>query len=172
MNKRWLIWLPLLGIAAWLVASAPSDDEGAADEVVDIAAALSHADVATAASSKRKQETIQLERLIPRNELFPERQSKHRRDLFASVSWLPPVVHVAAVPAPELPPPPAFSYVGKQFDGKDWEVFLSLADRTYIARAGAVLSDNYKIERLDASTVIVVDLRTSQSQTISIGEAP
>lgn len=167
MNKRWLIWLPLLGIAAWLVISAPADD-GSSSETVDNVPSRSRA-AAAVADAANKQGS--LERLIPRNELFPKRQNKaRRRDLFASVSWLPAVEPVYQAPVPEAPPPPAFNYLGKQFDGQDWEVFLSLADRTYIAKAGALLDDSYKVESIDASSVTVVDLRTSQSQTISTGD--
>lgn len=173
MSKRWLIWLPLFGIAAWLAASGPSEEEPASDEPAEMAAAPASRPTDTSNPNERRtQQQTQLERLLPRSELFPDRQSKRRRDLFASISWLPPVAPVAAAPEEQAPPPPAFSYVGKQYDGKDWEVFLSLADQTYIAKAGAVLANNYKVEHIDASAVTVVDLRTAQSQIISIGEAP
>jgi hypothetical protein len=167
MSKRWLIWLPLLGIAAWLVISAPADDDSSSQTVDNIPSRSTEA--GALADSANKQSS--LERLIPRAELFPKRQNKaRRRDLFAAVSWLPPVEPVFQAPAQEAPPPPAFNYLGKQFDGQDWEVFLSLADRTYIAKAGALLDDSYKVESIDGSSVTVIDLRTSQSQTISTGD--
>ncbi|MDY6948481.1 MAG: hypothetical protein SXG53_22500 [Pseudomonadota bacterium] len=169
MNKRWLIWLPLLGLGAWLVISAPDENSSPSAVVGSVERDPSRSAKAPVVAVSAKQPGP-LERLIPRSKLFPKRPGKARRDLFASVSWLPPFEPVSEAPAPEAPPPAAFNYLGKQFDGQAWEVFLSLADRTYIARADALLDDRYKVESIDASSVTVVDLRTSQSQTISTGD--
>jgi hypothetical protein len=121
-----------------------------------------------AAQAPRADQQLALERLVPRSDLFPAQSTGSRRDLFSSASQFPPVN--VAVDVPVFDEPPSFIYVGRKFDGMSWEVYLTLDDRTYIAKAGGMLDDHHQVESIGTSRVTITDLRTSQVQTISTGD--
>jgi hypothetical protein len=155
--------MPLLAIATWL---ATSKHDGT-PELVEIATAhptTPKAPVKNAAA---------LEPLIAREQLFPKRTQGRRPDLFAAASWLPPRAPAAdIVPVPLPPPVSDFSYIGRQYDGSQWEIYLTHADRTYIAKLGTVLDERYRVESITASEIVIRSLQNDSEQSLSIGEAP
>ncbi|CAB3732874.1 hypothetical protein LMG24238_05893 [Paraburkholderia sediminicola] len=94
---------------------------------------------------------------------------------FAASSWLPPPppVEVAVVPevrapAPTAPPVP-FTYLG-ELDAKAAkpQVFLSNGDRLLIVSPGEVVDDQYRVESVSESDVVLTYLPLNQTQAISI----
>ncbi|SOF00439.1 hypothetical protein SAMN05446635_8496 [Burkholderia sp. OK233] len=94
---------------------------------------------------------------------------------FAASSWLPPPppVEVAVVPevrapAPTAPPVP-FTYLG-ELDAKAAkpQVFLSNGDRLLIVSPGEVVDDQYRVESVSESDVVLTYLPLNQTQAVSI----
>lgn len=94
---------------------------------------------------------------------------------FATSSWLPPPppVEVAVVPevrapAPTAPPVP-FTYLG-ELDAKAAkpQVFLSNGDRLLIVSPGDVVDDQYRVESVSESDVVLTYLPLNQTQAVSI----
>lgn len=172
INKRWLLWSSLLAFAAWLVWFGPGAPPAAAPAYAIAAAVESrHAPTSrTSQSSAQKPAAIATEAVIPRSRLFGRKEQKTRRDLFSVQSWSPPVVAAEVTTAP-APAAPSFNYLGKQYDGTNWEVYLSREDRTYIVKVGAIV-DIYRVERIAPPELALVDLQSQQMHVLTIGEAP
>ncbi len=94
---------------------------------------------------------------------------------FAASSWLPPpppvvepVVPEVRAPAPTAPPVP-FTYLG-ELDAKAAkpQVFLSNGDRLLIVSPGEVGDDQYRVESVSESDVVLTYLPLNQTQAISI----
>ncbi|MGF6758150.1 hypothetical protein [Paraburkholderia sp. GAS42] len=93
---------------------------------------------------------------------------------FAASSWLPPPpVVVPVVPevraaAPVAPLVP-FTYLG-ELDSKAAkpQVFLSNGDRLLIVSPGEVVDDQYRVESVSESDVVLTYLPLNQTQTVSI----
>ncbi|MFM0364419.1 hypothetical protein [Paraburkholderia sediminicola] len=94
---------------------------------------------------------------------------------FAASSWLPPpppvevpVVPEVRAPAPTAPPVP-FTYLG-ELDAKAAkpQVFLSNGDRLLIVSPGEVVDDQYRVESVSESDVVLTYLPLNQTQAVSI----
>ncbi|AXL49065.1 hypothetical protein DSC91_000728 [Paraburkholderia caffeinilytica] len=94
---------------------------------------------------------------------------------FAASSWLPPpppvevpVVPEVRAPAPTAPPVP-FTYLG-ELDAKAAkpQVFLSNGDRLLIVSPGEVVDNQYRVESVSESDVVLTYLPLNQTQAISI----
>jgi hypothetical protein len=94
---------------------------------------------------------------------------------FAASSWLPPpppveapVVQEVRAPAPVAPPVP-FTYLG-ELDAKAArpQVFLSSGDRLLIVSPGEVVDDQYRVESVSESDVVLTYLPLNQTQAVSI----
>ena len=93
---------------------------------------------------------------------------------FAASSWLPPppvevpVVPEVRAPAPTAPPVP-FTYVG-ELDAKAAkpQVFLSNGERVLIVSPGEVVDDQYRVESVSESDVVLTYLPLNQTQSVSI----
>ncbi|MGF6998032.1 hypothetical protein [Paraburkholderia sp. GAS32] len=94
---------------------------------------------------------------------------------FAASSWLPPpppvevpVVPEVRAPAPTAPPVP-FTYVG-ELDAKAAkpQVFLSNGERLLIVSPGEVVDDQYRVESVSESDVVLTYLPLNQTQSVSI----
>jgi len=191
-GKRWLIWLPLLGVAFWLAVFGNRTTESTP------AAQTAHSNVVSASvvpmgSSDRKgnhaiSRTVkqagndgQMARnvvksqliysLIPRAALIRvSNQHRHQTDLFAQRSWQ--TVSPVSAPAstePVLPPLP-FTYTGKKMEDGQWEVYLVRADEVFIVHEGGPLTADYRVEKLAPPTLSLRYLPMDQLQTLSIGD--
>lgn len=94
---------------------------------------------------------------------------------FAASSWLPPpppvevpVVPEVRAPAPTAPPVP-FTYLG-ELDAKAAkpQVFLSNGERLLIVSPGEVVDDQYRVESVSESDVVLTYLPLNQTQSVSI----
>lgn len=103
-------------------------------------------------------------------------------DLFASQNWyVAPVVTAeqqaalnSAPAAPTVPtaPPLPFQFIGKLEDSQQLQVFLQNGERLYVVRAGDVIDDVYKVDRISATEMSLVYLPLKFAQTLSVGSAP
>jgi hypothetical protein len=102
-------------------------------------------------------------------------------DLFAAQSWyVAPVVTAeqaalnSAPAAPTVPtaPPLPFQFIGKLADSQQLQVFLQNGERLYVVRAGDVIDDVYKVDRISATEMSLVYLPLKFAQTLSVGSAP
>ena len=95
-------------------------------------------------------------------------------DPFTVSSWLPPPppVEVPAAPvrpAPPTAPPVPFAYVG-QLDAKSArpQVFLSNGDQLLIVSPGDVIDNQYRIESVSESDVVLTYLPLHERQVVTI----
>lgn len=95
-------------------------------------------------------------------------------DPFTASSWLPPPppVEVPAEPvrpAPPTAPPVPFAYVG-QLDAKTVkpQVFLSNGDQLLIVSPGDVIDNQYRVESVSDSQVVLTYLPLHEKQVVSI----
>jgi hypothetical protein len=170
INKRWAIWLPLLGIAAWLALSEPPAD------VAEAAARPTQSRTPPSSATSRKDKAVPppiVEAVIPREQLVPaEHRQGPRRDLFAARSWAPEQVEqLAPTPAAE-PSQPALTYPGKLFDGEQWQVYIAMNDTTLILTRGASIEGRYRVEDIAPPTLSLRNLQSMQLETLAIGDAP
>lgn len=103
-------------------------------------------------------------------------------DLFAAQSWyVAPVVtaeqqaalnSVPAAPTVPTAPPLPFQFIGKLADSQQLQVFLQNGERLYVVRAGDVIDDVYKVDRISATEMSLVYLPLKFAQTLSVGSAP
>ncbi|WP_028207227.1 hypothetical protein [Paraburkholderia nodosa] len=94
-------------------------------------------------------------------------------DPFTASSWLPPPP-VEAPAAPVRPPPPTappvpFTYVG-QIDAKAArpQVFLSNGDQLLIVSPGDVIDNQYRVESVSESDVVLTYLPLHERQVVAI----
>lgn len=180
-NKRWLLWLPLFGVALWLGLFAdktPNDQVAPSKSPPVVVQKVST--LAALTPTLVKIDVMPLEVLIDRSKLIGSDESKSTksvnwRNLFVSSSWTPP-----AAPAKPLPPiavtvPTApvfpFQYVGKKLEDSVWEVYLSRGDQSFLVREGGTLEGTYRIDSITPPRLTVTYLPLGQSQSLSIGES-
>lgn len=99
-------------------------------------------------------------------------------EAFAKLSWLPPPppppppapAPPPARPAPPEAPPLPFAFIGMVEQGTvKPQAFLSRGDALLIVSAGDQLDNNiYRIDRLDASQVVITYLPLNIQQTIQV----
>lgn len=85
-----------------------------------------------------------------------------------------PMVEPAPAMAPPAPPPPQapplpFAYVGRLAEGKSTTVFLAMGDRNLVVRPGDVIDNNYRVEEVTESAVVLTYLPLTVKQTLPIG---
>jgi hypothetical protein len=189
MNARRLILLSLLVVAMWLALFGDkTPSERATGEVVEAAApaggsparepslppARAVRPVAAASSNGKQPAELAVAALIPRAELIPGTgEGQEHRDLFPALSWTPPPPKPPppAKPPPPMAPPVPFAYLGKKFEGGQWEVYLGRGEQLLIVRQGMKLDGVYQVKNISPPTLTLVYLPLKQSQTISIGGA-
>jgi len=95
-------------------------------------------------------------------------------DPFTASSWLPPPPPVAAPAEPVRPPPPTappvpFGYVG-QIDAKAArpQVFLSNGDQLLIVSPGDVIDNQYRVESVSESDVVLTYVPLHERQVVAI----
>jgi hypothetical protein len=192
VNKRWLLWLPLLALAVWLglfadktptdqtVQAKPSQpNQQSQPKIIQIPNVLT---ASAETSTKNQNSASMLEILVDRSNLIGADQSKSPkwRNLFASSSWTPPPLPtkpMLPIPAPVTTPVAAtapvfpFQYVGKKFEDNIWEVYLSRGDQSFLVREGGTLEGAYRIDTITPQRLTVTYLPLGQSQSLSIGES-
>lgn len=184
MNRRHSILLLLLVAAAWLALFGDKTPVDAPGEVVQAAApraggrpgaGVSSGRPAGAAAEKKTSTRLEVDALIARPQLIPvaaeEQASRDLRDLFPSLSWLPPppIPEKPAKPPPPMAPPLPFVYLGKKLEAGQWEAYLGRGEEVFIVREGMTLTGLYQVQEIRPPTLTLLYLPLQQSQTIPIG---
>ena len=86
---------------------------------------------------------------------------------FGARSWTPP-------PPPEIPVAPKaptlpFSFLGKQLQTGVWQVYLGLGEDLRLARVGAVIDGQYRVESIVPPLIVFTYLPLNERQTLDIG---
>lgn len=176
---RWLLWLVLLAVAAWLAVfgdktpAASLAGAGARAGVLPSLAVVAPASPSTPTGNRIRAAqgpTATLEPLQQRDTLIPLTPAERPiRDIFSAASWAPPVPPAAA-PASAAPVLPPFTFVGKKLEGEQWEVYLSRGEQSFIARQGSTIDGSYRVDKIEPPTLTMTQLPQAQTMTIAIGE--
>jgi len=177
--RRWWVLGPLLAASAWLALFGDKTPESVAVSLPTRSPAPARVPPAAGpsvpAAPAPRQDTLAA--LVPRSELIPPSDPaaarESMRDPFSSRSWTPPPPPAPAVPAtaqPVVAPPLPYAYIGKKFEGDAWEVYLSRADQTFVAQAGAVLDGGYRVDKIEPPLMTLTYLPLGLVQTFPIGD--
>jgi hypothetical protein len=171
-NKRWWLWLPLLGTAGWLALFGDKSPSASALAVSAPARSVgTPEDTAPARTERHITPEIRgggAPVLVPRELLIPIRsKDSDARDLFAVRSWTPPPT-AAAQEAPVAPPLP-FTFLGKKLEGEIWEIYLARGDQTFIVKTGTTIDGTYRVDHIEPPELIMTYLPLGTSQTLAIG---
>ncbi|MCQ1550836.1 MAG: hypothetical protein NOF05_18970 [Candidatus Accumulibacter phosphatis] len=188
-RRRSILWL-LLVAAAWLALFGDKTPVDApSGEVVQAAAPRTGGRPGAGASSpasdagrpagsaaeKKTSTRLEVAALIARAQLIPavaeEQASREPRDLFPSLSWLPPppIPEKPAKPPPPTAPPLPFVYLGKKLEAGQWEAYFGRGEEVFIVREGMTLTGLYRVQEIRPPTLTLLYLPLQQSQTIPIG---
>ncbi|MDP2073685.1 hypothetical protein [Hydrogenophaga sp.] len=173
-NKRWWLWWPLLAILAWLVVQEQSSPGVTSDTSPPAPAQPGRLRTAPPGQTLQTGVGTAPLALVPRGQLLRGTGTNPlptTRDLFAALGATPPTSApvVAVVEAPSAPVLP-FRYVGKQWDGKTWEVYAVTGDQTYVLREGQILDDQYRVDRIAPPHATITYLPLGTVQNLSIGD--
>lgn len=167
-NKRWWLWLPLLGLGAWLAMFGDKSPTGGT--VPPAPRVAQPRPVGTQPPAEP------LLALVPRDSLLrgtpPEAMGglPAGRDLFSVRDWNPMPPSSAPAPAPVAPPLP-FAFLGKKLEAQAWEVYLTQGELTLVAREGQVLQGSYRIDKIAPPTMTLTYLPLEHVQTLAIGDS-
>lgn len=187
-NKRMLVMLPLLAVAAWLalfgdktpvdaVPSAtlasvpPQEAEPNAGSPTEPATVDTTAE-AGSASEVMPTRIIALRRL-PTAQAPAAAPQSETMDPFAvglHLSQPPSPSQAADQQQPALPEFP-YTFIGKQYNGSQWQVFLDKGESTLIVAEGAVIDKAFRIKSIRPPEMRVVDLQSKHEHTIQIDDA-
>jgi hypothetical protein len=179
-NKRWFLWLPLLLAGGWLALFGDKSPAGDAAASLPARRPAAPAIQPTAGAPVDRPKTSPLETpyaVVPRDRLFAidatvSGEKPAARDLFSTRRWNPP----PPPPPPEQPAPPPvapplpYAFLGKKLEGDTWEVFLSRAEQTFIARTGQILENDWRVDKIAPPTLALTYLPLGLPQTLSIGD--
>lgn len=110
---------------------------------------------------------------------FDEEDSDPLSDLFASPAWArkaPPSAPEAAgpqdavadPPAPTAPPLP-FTVIGSMNEGGQPKYFLRYAERSFVIQVGDTLLEQYRVEAIEGSKLMLRYLPLDQLQSLELG---
>lgn len=96
--------------------------------------------------------------------------------LFTSSQWVPSskqvpvstVTDLSPPPPPQAPPLP-FHFLGRYEDAGQSVVFLQYNDQSLVVRQGDTLGEQYKVEKLDETTLSLRYLPLNQLQSLEVG---
>lgn len=180
-QRRWLIWLPLLAVAAWLAFFGDKTPTGKTESVNAVIPTSRTTTTAPSQNVRSDSGTnaatpATLEALLARDLLYPRVKSNSAgTDLFASGSWTPPPPPRIAPPV--LPPPaptaPAlpFTYIGKKLEGGSWEVYVARGEQSFVLRPGSMIESTYRVHSIVPPSLSLIYLPLGQTQTLAIGES-
>lgn len=169
-RRRWWVWLPLLGLSAWLASQQP---EQTGPEIVQPKARAAGTRPTTLPVDSANESLLAL---LDRRQ-WPDAPTgkEQAADLFAQRSWTPPPKPAASVKPPPSPPPTApplpFSFIGKKSQGGAWEVYLTRGDLSYIVREGMTFADAYRVDNIQPPEMTLIYMPLEQTQVINIGVA-
>jgi hypothetical protein len=108
---------------------------------------------------------VQIERLVERAPAPPG------RDLFEPHQWTAPArkprVVVETAPSPPQAPAVPYAYLGKWSERDRVTVILGREGHTYLARAGEVLDETWRIDSIEATSLAITYLPLDVRQTLA-----
>jgi hypothetical protein len=178
---RWTLLLAALAGAGWLAMFGDKTPPGGPTRLATAPtprkapplddASRPSARSPTARASQAAEPVVAIEALIPRPQLLPRRAQGHSgRTLFATPPPPPEPKAAAAPPPAPMAPPLPFRFIGKKLEGDVWEVFLARDEASFLARVGTVLDSNYRVEKIEPPSMVLIHLPTQQPQTLMIGD--
>ena len=165
-RMRWPVWIALLAIAATVSVSFTGTD---GDDVVRAVEPPSRPKTATPADRAPRGDAVDRVRFERLNE--QPSTGADVADLFAARSWKKPEPAAAAAERPTAPPLP-FTYLGRLHTPGSDTAYVAMGDRNLAVRAGDLVQDTYRVERVASSAVTFRHLPTNTQQTLSIGGSP
>jgi hypothetical protein len=165
-RRRWWIWWPLLGVAAWLAFFTDPAPQAAAVSLPTKPSAP-RASLTPVASEA-------LPALTPRTLLYPPDAGAHPRDLFTARTWKAPATQSLppAAPAEPVAPTLPYTFIGKKLDAGQWEVYLARGEQSFVARPGQTIEGMYRVEKIAPPLLTLTYLPLGQAQTLQIGDMP
>lgn len=107
-----------------------------------------------------------------------EAEGDEEEGLFSPTRWTTPIQEAevsAAPPAVEEPPPQApplpFRFLGQHEEAGQVTIFLQHNDQNLVVRVGDTLAGQYKVESLKGTTLSLIYLPLSQTQSLEVGGA-
>ncbi len=180
-SRRWVVWLVLLAVAAWLALFGDKTPPGVAAPAVGAAARLPTQRAATKppaarVAARNTAATESIEALLPRK-LATGETAPPVADLFRNAIWRAPPLPPPPAPPPVGPeqvpvPPQPYRVIGKKLETEAWEVFLGRGDASFIARVGDTLEGAWRVDKIEPPTLSFTHLPSGQKQTLDIGAAP
>jgi hypothetical protein len=173
-NRRWLIWLALLGAAMWLaVFGDKTPSESAVISPSSLNRDVPKVTLISGSQNSNKTNGLQLtalDSLIPRQTLIEERKTGVITELFASSNWNPPPPPVKQLPpAPPMAPALPFTFIGKKLEAGVWEVFLGRGEQSFVAKEGIIIEGTYRVEKILPPNLNLTYLPLGQTQNLPIG---
>lgn len=180
MNQRWVFWMTALALTVWLSLGAQDGgDAGVSEAVVrtpSTAVATVSKTLPTSTPSRKSNAELGLMRLKVREE--PQRlldadtvsdMAQKEPPIFHAQTWNPPPPKVVKKEEPPKAPPWPYTYLGQQFTGGVWWVYLMLGEETRAIKKDQVLDGKYRIEKIDPPHLSVTFLPLNEVQTVTIG---
>lgn len=93
--------------------------------------------------------------------------------LFSVHSWAPPAAPPPpVVELPEQAPPLPFTFIGKQYDGERWKVFLQQGSQVLVVSEGEKIGENYHVRQVTPPMMSLdyLPLHIGQQLFIGFGE--
>lgn len=158
-------WLGGALLATLLAAQWVAGEDGSTDAGPVVEDSIPRRELRGTKSEPVNQvEELQIERLDRR------KFSAQAGDIFGPQSWVPPPPPSAAKSVPK-PPPLQFKYLGKVVEGDETRVFLSLADRNYIVKAGEAINGQYRMDEVNDHAITLTYLPLDAKQMLAISGA-
>lgn len=179
-NKRVLLMLPVLAVAAWLALFGDKTPDGEVAEptttrpaaepaAAPVTASEAVAEVPAATPVNQAAAEGEVLRVRPRDALRGMIDGPDVHDLFAPL--LPPQAVAAQQPQEAVQPPPPvlpFVYIGREETATRRVYFLEKAGQTFVLAAGD-RAEGFQLETASDRELTLVDLATKTKHVIPIG---
>ena len=183
-RPRWKVLLPLLlatvGLVAWFEWSSVAEESDVASAVVrPRQAPQPRADGAPPRAGAAAESDGERELRIDRVERKAGAAEGKGDDPFARIDWNPPAPKVprpaaiaAAAPPPRpVAPPIPYSYFGMSIQDGRTVVFVTRQERTFLLAVGEVIENNYRVEEIRPTEVVLTYIPLNERQVMMIGTA-
>ena len=171
-NRRMLLMLPVLALAAYLALFGDKTPDGESVGVARRAEQSAEGATPVAEAEDTAEDASGLLRVASRKNLVERAAQDSGIDLFSSRAANAPQENEQAAEnlqqqAPSFP----FNYIGKQYDGKRWQVFLDKGDATLVVAAGATIEGDFRVKAINPPNMQVVHVPTKHELSIHIDDA-
>lgn len=177
MRIRWLIWLGLAGVIALHLFG---EEVPVSSDVVPAAVKVPASAIVLAGDKPPTDPSVgtsatPVPALVDRHILYPVRPEAGRDLLAGAAPQARPVsaARSAATPASSAPvaPPVPYAFAGRQIEGSSVRVFLTRADKSFVAQVGDVLDGEYRVDAIDTRQVSLTHLASGTSQAVRVSES-